>query len=144
MTSKARSKRDLEERRKKNRRNRRIKRNVYLSFLARSYTHRRIAKLMTFATLYSVNTTISHTHTHTHKSEKMNWQESNVIHFAISPCVTLHPETVANFNLSPILRLYSYSYYTCVPYFGCFNHMRMCLFVHGASIILSHSAHEKY
>lgn len=74
----------------------------------------------------------------------MNWQESNVIHFAISPCVTLHPETVANVNLSPILRLYSYSYYTCVPYFGCFNHMRMCLFVHGASIILSHSAHEKY
>lgn len=83
--------------RKRMRKNRRIKRNVYLSFLTRKFhTHRRIAKLMIFTTLHFVNKTISFIHSHIHpptdahtqhKSEKTNWQESNVVHLAILFCV---------------------------------------------------------
>lgn len=106
---------------------------------------------MIFTTLYSVNTndfTCTHsrslTHSHTYESEKTNWQESNVVHFAISFCVTLHPETVANSNLFAFSHLYSYSYsyYVCrilVTLTTCvWMVVWACLFVHNASLTPTH------
>lgn len=136
--SKERSQRDFEERNRKNGKNRRIKRNVYLSFLTRvSLSHWHIAKLMIFTTLYSVNTTdfiYSHTQRHIKAKRRIGRSRMSFISWFLFVWLCT-PETVANFNLFALLIWYSnsYSYYVCLPYSGCFNHMRVrvcvCLFI---------------